>query len=121
MAAIVTEIEAQRPRAPAGLLSIQEKDRLIERGIVGLYRWYLDRSQQTRNWNPDQSFNWRALRTNHSPAMNHVIEGFFAIEQYVPDYTSQTIQVARRSHGRAHFQIRWGAEEEKHADLWLNT
>jgi acyl-[acyl-carrier-protein] desaturase len=103
------------------LLSKQEKDRLIERGIVGLYRWYLSRSQTTRNWNPDRSFNWRALRTDHSPLVQQIVEGFFAIEQYVPDYTTQTIMVARQSHGRSHFQIRWGAEEEKHSDLWLNT
>lgn len=119
--ALVAELEAQRPRFPAGLLSRQEKDTLIERGIVALYRWYVARSQATRNWNPDNSFNWRALRTDHSPLLNQIVEGFFAVEQFVPDYTAQTILLARASHGRAHFQIRWGAEEEKHSDLWLNT
>lgn len=118
---LIEEIEAQRPRFPAGLLSKAEKDRLIERGLVGLYRWYVDRSQTTRNWNPDRSFNWRAFRTDHSRDLNTILEGYFAVEQYVPDYTSQTIMIARESHGRSHFQIRWGAEEEKHADLWLNT
>jgi acyl-[acyl-carrier-protein] desaturase len=114
-------LEVERPRYPTGLLSKAEKDRLIERGIVGLYRWYLARSQVTRNWNPDKSFNWRALRTDHLPVVQQIVEGFFAVEQYVPDYTSQTIMIARQSHGRAQFQIRWGAEEEKHSDLWLNT
>jgi acyl-[acyl-carrier-protein] desaturase len=118
---LVSEIEEQRPRFPAGLLSKQEKDTLIERGIVGLYRWYLARSQATRNWNPDKGFNWRALRTDHSASLNQIVEGFFAVEQFVPDYTTQTINLARTSHGRAHFQIRWGAEEEKHSDLWLNA
>ena len=37
---IVKEIEEQRPPFPAGLLSRQEKDRIIERGIRALYRWY---------------------------------------------------------------------------------
>ena len=109
---IVAEVEAQRPSYPAGLLSKQEKDRLIERGIVGLYRWYLARSQATRNWNPDKSFNWRALRTDHLPVVQQIVEGFFAVEQYVPDYTSQTIMIARQSHGRAQFQIRWGARKK---------
>ncbi len=121
METIVREIEEQRPPVPSGLLSRQEKDRLIERAVVGLYRWYTARSQATRNWNPDRSFNWRAFHTDHSPELNSIIEGFFAVEQYVPDYTSSTIQLVRTSHGRSHFQIRWGAEEEKHSDLWLNA
>jgi len=118
---IITEIEEQRPRFPVGLLSRQEKDRLIERGLIGLYRWYLARSQASRNWNPDYSFDWPVLRTDHSPLLNHVIEGFYAIEQFVPDYTARAIDLVRKSYGRSHFHIRWGAEEERHADLWLNT
>ncbi len=118
---IVGEIEADRPRAIAGLLSKQEKDRLIERGMVGLYRWYLARSQTTRNWNADLSFDWRALHSDHSADINRVVEGYYAVEQYAPDYASQTINVARLSHGRSQFQIRWGAEEARHADLWRNA
>ncbi len=118
---VVSEIEAERPRTIAGLLSKQEKDRLIERGLVGLYRWYLARSQTTRNWNPDKSFNWRALRTDHSDALNTIVEGYFAVEQYVPDYVSKMLEMIRKSHGRSHFQIRWGSEEEKHSDTWLNA
>lgn len=118
---LVKEIEEQRPPVPAGLLTRQEKDRLIERGMVGLYRWYTTRSQATRNWNPDKSFNWRALRLDHSPTLHAVVEGFFAVEQYVPDYVGTVINMARQSHGRSHFQIRWGSEEEKHSDTWLNA
>jgi acyl-[acyl-carrier-protein] desaturase len=115
------EIDAERPAAPVGLLSRVERDTLIERGLIGLYRWYVTRSQAARNWNPDQSFDWRHLRTDHSPQLNTIIEGFFAVEQYVPDYTRHTLTLARRSYGQANFQIRWGAEEEKHADAWQNA
>ncbi len=118
---IVNEIEEQRPRFPVGLLSRQEKDRLIARGVEGLYRWYLARSQETRNWNADLSFEWNKLRTDHSPLVADVIEGFYAVEQFVPDYTARAIDLVRKSRGRAHFHIRWGAEEERHSDLWLNT
>lgn len=118
---IIREIEEQRPPFPAGLLSKQEKDRLIERGLIGLYRWYLARSQSKRNWNPDKSFDWRSFRTDLSPSLNAILEGYYAVEQYVPDYTVKTIQMTRKSYGRSHFQIRWGSEEEKHSDLWLNT
>jgi acyl-[acyl-carrier-protein] desaturase len=118
---ILAELNDQRPAALPGLLTKQEKDRIIERGLVGLYRWYLARSQAKRNWNPDKSFDWRALRTDHSPELNTILEGYYAVEQFVPDYTSKTIQMTRKSYGRSQFQIRWGAEEEKHSDLWLNT
>jgi acyl-[acyl-carrier-protein] desaturase len=118
---IIREIEDQRPRIPVGLLSREEKDRLIERGFLGLYRWYVARSQATRNWNPDRDFDWREFRKDHSPAVSRILEGFFAVEQYVPDYVSSLLTVIRKSHGRSHFHLRWGSEEEKHADLWYNS
>ena len=117
---IIKEVEDERPPFPAGLLSRQEKDTLIERGARSLYRWYTTRSQKTRNWHPDHSFNWRALRTDHSPQLNTVIEGVYGVENYAPDYASKVTHMMRKSYGRANFQLRWGAEEEKHSDLWLN-
>lgn len=118
---IVSEIEEQRPKIPVGLLSRDEKDRLIERGFLGLYRWYVDRSQTTRNWNPDRDIDWKNIRTDHSYEINRILEGFFAVEQYVPDYVENLVHLIRKSHGRSHFQIRWGSEEAKHADLWHNA
>lgn len=121
MTTISTELELQRPSTPAGLLTRAEKDRLIERGMVGIYRWYFDQSQSKRNWNPYRSFDWAKFRTDHSPDMIGILERFLAVEQYVPDYTSKLTQLTRRSLGRSHFQILWGAEEAKHAELWYNT
>lgn len=118
---IIRELVDQRPRIPAGLLSREEKDRLIERGFLGLYRWYVSKSQVKRNWNPDTSIDWRNFRTDHTPEMNTILEGFFAVEQYVPDYVTALLKVIRTSHGRSHYHIRWGSEEEKHADLWYNA
>lgn len=114
-------IEADRPPRPAGVLSRGYRDRLIERGVLGLYRWYTARSQETRNWNVDMGFDWRNIKTTFSPTVKQILQGFFAVEQYVPDYTAKAIDLVRRSHGRSHFQIRWGSEEEKHADTWWNA
>ncbi|WP_110887916.1 acyl-ACP desaturase [Deinococcus yavapaiensis] len=108
-------------RQPAGLLSNAEKDRLIERAFLGLYRWYTARSQETRNWNPDKSFDWRKLAQDWPSEITTAVQGFFAVEQYAPDYTSELVNLVRRSHGRSHFQLRWGSEEEKHADAWENA
>ena len=118
---VLDELLKQRPSAPPNALSRAEKDRAIQRGFYGLYRWYVDRSQTTRNWNPDRSFDWGALGRNHSPELLTIIEGFYGVEQYAPDYTSELIRLVRKSYGRSQFQLRWGAEEEKHSDLWRNV
>ena len=106
---------------PVALLSREERERQMERAFAGLYRWYVARSQIKRNWNPDSSFDWGSLRQDHSPDVVQLIEGFFAVEQYTPDYTSEILQIVRRSNGRSNFQLRWGAEEERHANTWENA
>ncbi len=118
---IRSEIADHQPSGPVGLLSNAEKDLLIERSFLGLYRWYVSRSQKTRNWNPNTDYDWRNMRTDHSEKLNTILEGFFAVEQYVPDYVFKFLQVIRKSYGRSHFHIRWGSEEEKHSDLWENA
>lgn len=117
---VLDEIEKQKPSYAPFLLSSAEKDRLIRRGLYGLYRWYVDRSQAKRNWNSDRSFDWRKFGKNHSTEMLAIIEGFYAVEQYVPDYTSEILRASRTNYGVSQFQLRWGAEEERHADLWRN-
>ncbi|MGH1366570.1 MAG: acyl-ACP desaturase [Calditrichia bacterium] len=118
---LLKEIDEEKPDTPVGLLSDEQKDTLIERAFLGLYRWYVQRSQTKRNWNPDFDFDWRKFRTDHTAKLNTILEGFFAVEQYVPDYVFTLLRVIRKSHGRSHFHIRWGSEEEKHAELWENT
>jgi acyl-[acyl-carrier-protein] desaturase len=114
-------IEADRPPRASSLLSKTYRERLVERGMLALYRWYTSRSQETRNWNPDLGFEWQHMNQNFSATTQQVLKGFFAVEQYVPDYVSKALDMVRRSHGRSHFQIRWGSEEEKHADTWENA
>jgi acyl-[acyl-carrier-protein] desaturase len=103
------------------LLSRIERARAVERGLAGLYRWYVARSQSLRNWNPDRDFDWRALRRDHAEPLHAIVEGFYGVEQYAPDYVRTLLRAIRESYGRSHFHLRWGAEEEKHADLWRNV
>jgi acyl-[acyl-carrier-protein] desaturase len=117
---ILKEIEQDKPSYSPELLSRKEKDRAIQRAMHGLYRWYIDRSQTSRNWNPDRSFDWRAFHQNHSSELITIIEGFYAVEQFAPDYTSELIRATRENYGRSHFHMRWGTEEARHADLWRN-
>ena len=112
---------APQGRERAGLKSRVERSRAVERGLTGLYRWYVARSQAQRNWNPDAGFEWRQLRRNHGDPLHVIVEGFYGVEQYAPDYVRTLLRVIRESYGRSHFHLRWGAEEEKHADLWRNV
>lgn len=89
--------------------------------ILAMYRWYVADSQAKRPWNPFADFEWEKLRTDHSDLFMRIIAGFFAVEQYVPDYVEKLLRVIRRSHGRSYFHLRWGSEEEKHSDLWEAT
>lgn len=120
-ASLVKELDELRPNGPVGLLSRNQRFLLIERTFIGLYRWYTQRSQQTRDWNPDLSFDWRSYRKDHSDEVHTIVEGFYAVEQYVPDYVTALLKVIRTSYGRSHFHLRWGSEEEKHADMWRNA
>jgi acyl-[acyl-carrier-protein] desaturase len=106
---------------PMTILSREERERQMERAFAGLYRWYVARSQKMRNWNPDSDFAWGEMRHDHSDDVVQLIEGFFAVEQYTPDYTSEILRIVRRSNGRSNFQLRWGAEEERHANTWENA
>lgn len=94
---------------------------MLEDAITSLYRWYVARSQENRNWNPDMSVKWNEYGQNHTGEVHEAVEGFFAVEQYVPDYTTKLLHLVRRSHGRSHFQLRWGSEEQKHMELWRNA
>src|SRR5271168_4096584 len=94
------------------LLSREYRQRLVAQASYSLYRWYFSRSQKIRNWNPDESFDWRSIRRDHSAELITVVEGFYAVEQYVPDYTAELTRMARSSYGQSQFQIRWGSEEQ---------
>jgi acyl-[acyl-carrier-protein] desaturase len=120
-ATLIEELAEVRPKQAVGLLSREEKDRQLERSVAAIYRWYLARSQAARNWNPDLDFDWTAFSSTHSDALNTMLEGFYAVEQYVPDYVANLLKVIRRRYGRSQFQVRWGAEEQRHMDAWRNT
>lgn len=106
---------------PVIKLSHAERHKHLEEAIVSLYRWYVAKSQTDRNWNPDLTIKWGEMRQDHSDEVHQTIEGFYAVEQYVPDYTSHLLNKVRQSHGRSHFQLRWGSEEQKHMELWRNA
>jgi acyl-[acyl-carrier-protein] desaturase len=115
------ELEAERPRRARALLSPAARATAIERGLLGLYRWYSEHSQRRRSWHADTCIDWRQVRRDHSDAVATIIEGFFAVEQYTPDYVGPLFGLIRESYGRSQWHGYWGAEEGRHADLWRNA
>jgi acyl-[acyl-carrier-protein] desaturase len=115
------ELEAERPRHARALLSPFARAQAIERGLLGLYRWYSEHSQRRRSWHADTCIDWRRVRRDHSDAIATIVEGFFAVEQYTPDYVGPLIGLIRESFGRSQWHVYWGAEEARHADLWRNA
>src|SRR5436190_22682440 len=95
------ELAADRPRYGRALMSPEARARAIERGITGLYRWYVEGSQRRRNWHADTCIDWRTVRRDHSEAVATIIEGFFAVEQYTPDYVISLLRLIRESYGRS--------------------
>ena len=61
------------------------------------------------------------MRKDLHPDAVMMIQGFYAVEQFVPDYTSKILALVRESEGRSNFQLRWGSEEEKHSATWENA
>jgi acyl-[acyl-carrier-protein] desaturase len=120
LAVLHREWASDRPRF-VNLLSREARAAAIERSIHGLYRWYTQHSQTRRDWHPDTCVDWRTIRVDHADEVHTIVEGFFAVEQYTPDYVMPLLGLIRRTYGRAQWQMRWGAEEARHADLWRNA
>jgi acyl-[acyl-carrier-protein] desaturase len=102
-------------------LSARERQRLVDQAIGALYRWYTSQSQAKRNWHPDTDFAWRDISRTHSEELLTIVQGFFAVEQFAPDYTAELTRMVRKDYHRAQYYMRWGAEEAKHSDLWRNV
>lgn len=116
---MTAERQGLRPGiVPVSVLSMAERNLMMERSIAGLHHWYLQESQTKRIWHPGLFVDWSQFRKDHSEEMNAVIEGFFAVEQFVPDYISALMVRIRKSYGRALFHGQWGAEEGRHEELW---
>lgn len=98
-----------------------ERQWIIQKTFLGLYRWYVAESQKKRGWNADLDFDGGQFRSHHSEEAWKVMQGFFAFEQYVPDYVSPITQLVRQCHSRSYFHLQWGAEEAKHSRAWADA
>lgn len=100
---------------------IGSRQQHVDRSIAALYRWYVARSQPPRAWNADTDFRWKEIRRDLPEDVLTIVQGFYAVEQFIPDYAAELVGLLRRNYGRSQFYLKWGSEEAKHADLWQNV
>ncbi|MSQ15383.1 MAG: hypothetical protein EXR50_05925 [Dehalococcoidia bacterium] len=94
----------------------------FENRLYELYLDYFRHAEDNRRWNIERDIPWDQINPNMSEKVAFILEGFTAVEMYLPDYTSKSLQMVRASRGRAWFQANWGYEESKHSmvfEEWL--
>lgn len=83
--------------------------------VYGLYVDFLETAENKRQWSILNDIPWNQLDASRATeATTESIELFCSEEMYVPDYSSNGLQLARSMFGMAWFQMRWAFEESKH-------
>ncbi|MGO9452228.1 MAG: acyl-ACP desaturase [Candidatus Binataceae bacterium] len=83
--------------------------------VYGLYLDFLETAETKRRWSIFSDIPWDKLdasRTTEIEAKR--VEIYCSEELYVPDYTSDSLELLRTVFGPAWFQICWAFEESKH-------
>lgn len=94
----------------------------LENRFYENYLSYFRVAEATRRWDPFDDIPWDEVKRDAPGEVTKVAQAFFAVEQYLPDYTSKLLHLVRKSRGRHLFQANWGYEESKHGlaiGLWL--
>jgi acyl-[acyl-carrier-protein] desaturase len=105
--------------------SVDEQDHEIQRRATTsgtmrdrVYRTYLDfleTAEKKRRWSIFDDIPWDRLEASKTAEINaQCIEIFCAEELYVPDYSSEGLELVRSKFGMAWFQTCWAFEESKH-------
>lgn len=84
-----------------------------------LYRQYMEffeKAERKRRWNVFEDIPWDDWKEEYaSEEMALCAETFCGVEMYLPDYTSEGLNLVRDSFGQAWFHANWGYEESKHS------
>ena len=83
--------------------------------VYRIYLEFLETAENKRRWNIFNDIPWDKLDVSKTtPTTAQCIETFCAEEMYVPDYSSNGLQVTRAMFGLAWFQTCWAFEESRH-------
>ncbi len=89
----------------------------LEEAFYRLYREFFDQAERKRRWSIRDDVPWHQVNRAMPPEVANVVESFFAVELYLPDYITKALALpqVRASRGRAWFHANWGYEESKHS------
>lgn len=90
-------------------------DPALEQGFYRLYRTFFDRAEKKRRWSLCDDIPWERIDRSPDPAVADVVESFWAVEMYLPDYLARAMSIFRASRGKLWFYANWGYEESKHS------
>ena len=105
-------------QTPVSLLTSAGRTKLIEDGLYANYLAYFRKAEDTRRWKLHTDIPWGLARRDMPEDVALMVEGYYAVESYLPDFVIEAMAMVRRSRGRAWFQANWGYEESKHAMAW---
>jgi acyl-[acyl-carrier-protein] desaturase len=101
-------------------LSLHPWEEELGERIDKLFWEFFDKSEDPEGWNRrwiiQRDIDWRQVRAQRiDENLAGLIESFFAVESYLPDFASQGLGYYRRLLGLAHNHINWSYEELKHS------
>jgi len=94
----------------------------LENSFYDLFQQYFHNAEKNRRWNVDEDIPWNEASKTPNEDVAKLVESFYAVELYLPDYVRHILRMVRKSRGRAWFQCNWGYEEAKHSmalERWL--
>lgn len=95
----------------------------LERRFFAAYKEFFDHAEAKRRWNLREDIPWaETKRGGIDEKLVSIVEAFWAVEMYIPDYNGKILSSFRRHRGFAWFQLNWGYEEAKHSmalEEWL--
>src|ERR1700680_177423 len=83
--------------------------------VYRIYLEFLETAENKRRWSIFNDIPWDKLDSSKiSEITAQGVETFCAEEMYVPDYSSNGLQMSRSMFGMAWFQTCWAFEESRH-------
>jgi acyl-[acyl-carrier-protein] desaturase len=83
--------------------------------VYRLYLDFLETAENKRGWSIFNDIPWNELdAARATQTTGQALELFCSEEMYVPDYSSNGLQLVRSMFGMAWFQTRWAFEESRH-------
>ena len=104
------------------VLDLQPWEEEFGERINKLFWEFFDKSEDpegwNRRWNIQRDIDWRQIQAQSLDAnLTGLVESFFAVESFLPDFAEAGLGFYRRLLGLAHNHINWSYEELKHGRL----